>query len=143
MPAKIASFFHESLVTGSAVALGTTYNTSDVHAHDLLSGAVPYKVNGPYSGRVTGLHIHLHNVAAGAANIDLKICVDAGGDTALVPNTRCPLDFGITTANQASAALKIDLPLFHVLSGGTFYVFAKLDAGTATWVQSLLTWTET
>ncbi len=30
MPAKIASFFHESLVTGSAVALGTTYNTADV-----------------------------------------------------------------------------------------------------------------
>jgi len=142
MPAKIASFFHESLVTGSAVALGTVYNTADVHAHNLLSGAVPYKVNGPYSGRVTGLHIHLHNVVT-ATNIDLKICVDAGGDTALVPNTRCPLDFGITTANQASAALKIDLPLFHVVSGGTFYVFAKLDAGTATWVQSLLTWTET
>ncbi len=142
MPAKIASFFHESFVTGSAVALGTTYNTSDVHAHDLLSGAVPYKVNGPYSGRVTGLHIHLTSVVT-ATNIDLKICVDAAGDTSLVPNTRCPLDAGITTANQASAALKIDLPLFHVVSGGTFYVFAKLDAGTATWVQSLLTWTET
>ena len=142
MPAKIASFFHDSLVVGSAVALGTTYNTSDVHAHNLLSGAVPFKVNGPYSGRVTGLHIHLHNVVT-ATNIDLKICVDAAGDTSLVPNTRCPLDAGITTANQASAALKIDLPLFHVVSGGTFYVFAKLDAGTATWVQSLLTWTET
>jgi hypothetical protein len=142
MPAKIASFFHDSLVVGSAVALGTTYNTSDVHAHNLLSGAVPFKVNGPYQGRVTAVHVHLTSVVT-ATNIDLKICADANGDFALVPNTRCPLDAGITTTNSACAALKVDIPLFQVFGGGTFYVFAKLDAGTATWAQSCMTWTET
>lgn len=143
MPARVRSFFHDSIAAPNpAPALGTSFNTSDVHTHDLLAGAVPFLANGPFQGRVSGVHVHLTSVVT-ATNIDLKICIDADGDFALVPTTRVPLDAGITTANSACAALKVDIPIFQIFGGGTLYLFAKLDAGTADFAQSCITWTET
>lgn len=142
MPNKTVGFFHRSIQTPSPTpALGTSYNTADVHVHNLLSGAVPFLSAGPVQGRFEALHVHLHNIAGGAANVDVKICLDANGDNAIVPNTRCPIDTAITTAGQGNIALKIGIPIVAI-TGGTFYVFAKLDAGTADYVTSILTWTE-
>ena len=142
MPNKTVGFFHRSIVTPNPTpALGTSYNTADVHVHNLLSGAVPFLSAGPVQGRFEALHVHLHNIAGGAANVDVKICLDANGDNAIVPYTRCPIDTAITTAGQGNIALKIGIPIVAI-TGGTFYVFAKLDAGTADYVTSILTWTE-
>lgn len=142
MPNKTVGFFHQSVQTPSpAPVLGTTFNTADVHVHDLLSGAVPFVSSGPVRGRLEALHIHLHNIAGGAANVDVKVCLDANGNNAFVPTTRCPIDAAITTAGHGNIALKVGIPLVAITSS-TYYVFAKLDAGTADYVTSILTWTE-
>lgn len=142
MPNKTVGFFHQSIVTPSpAPALGTSYNTSDVHVHNLLSGAVPFEINGPVRGRFEVLHVHLHSIAGGATSCDVKICLDANGDNAIVPSTNCTIDPAITTAGQGNIALKIGIPIVAI-TGGTFYVFARLNAGTADYVTSILTWTE-
>lgn len=142
MPNKTVGFFHKSVVTPNpAPALGNAFNTADVHVHDLLSGAVPFLSSGPVQGRFEALHVHLHNIAGGATACVVKICLDANGDNAIVPATSCPIDTAITTAGQGNIALKIGIPIV-ALTGGTFHVFARLDAGTADYVTSILTWTE-
>ena len=142
MPNKTVGFFHQSIVTpDTPPVLGTAYNTADVHVHNLLSGAVPFEINGPVRGRFEALHVHLHNIAGGATDCDVKICIDANGDHAIVPSTNCEIDPGITSATQGNIALKIGIPIVAI-TGGTFHVFARLNAGTADYVTSILTWTE-
>lgn len=142
MPNKTVGFFHSSIQSPSpAPALGTAFNAADVHVHNLLSGAVPFLSSGPVQGRFEALHVHLHNIAGGATACVVKVCLDANGDNAIIPATSCPIDPAITTAGQGNIALKIGIPIV-ALTGGTFYVFARLDAGTADYVTSILTWTE-
>ena len=142
MPNKTVGFFHRNIVTPTPTpALGTTYNTADVHVHNLLSGAVPFESAGPVRGRLEAIHVHLHNIAGGATSVDIKVCLDANGDNAFIPSTNCPIDPAITTAGQGNIALKVGIPLVAV-TGGTFYVFAKVNAGSADYVTSILTWTE-
>ena len=60
MPARIRGFFHDSLVVpGSPPALGTAFDVADVHAHDLLLGAVDYLKNSPFYGRIEALHLRV------------------------------------------------------------------------------------
>jgi hypothetical protein len=143
MPARIKSFFHDSLVvSGSPPALGTSFNTADVHVHDLLAGAVPFKVNGPFAARVEALHVRVTNIVT-AAKLTVKLSLDPAGDITLVPATEVTLDPGITTANSGCAAIKVGIPVFQILGGSTVYLFAHVDAGSADLAQSCVTWSET
>lgn len=144
MPARIRSFFHDHIAAPSpAPVLGTAYATADVHEHDLLTGAVDYLANGPFQGRCESIHVRIENITGTPTTMNVKLCADANGDFTLVPSTTIPLDFGITTTDSACGAVKVEIPLFQIFGGGTFYLFAHLDAGTADFAQSCITWSET
>jgi hypothetical protein len=127
----------------SPPALGTAYATADVHEHELLDGAVDYLRNGPFQARVEALHLRVTNITGGAKTLSVKVCLDAAGDFTLVPDTELPLDPGLTTADSACAALKVQIPIFAIFGGSKVFVFAHLDAGTADFAQSCVTWSET
>ena len=143
MPARIKSFFHDSLVApGSPPALGTSFNTADVHVHDLLAGAVPFKVNGPFGARVEALHVQVTDIVT-ATKLTVKLSLDPDGDLTLVPATEAALDPGITTIDSGCVAIKVGIPVFQILGGSTVYLFAHVDAGSADLAQSCVTWSET
>lgn len=143
MPSKVTNFLHDSVVAPNpAPALGTTFNTADVHVHDMTLGLPAFQRAGSFSGIVEGIHVLLTNVAGGATKAFIKVCLDANGDFAVVPAVEVPLDTGITTATSACVAVAVRLPVFQALGGTTVYLFARLDAGTATMTQSCITWRE-
>ena len=144
MATRITNFLHDSQVTGSEV-LGTSFNTADVHVHDLQATLPDFQKNKRnYRGIVEGLHVKLTS-AGTPTKVTIRVCADADGDEVLVPDTEATLVAGITTATTKCCTYSIGLPLFQLLSGpgnGNLYVFAKLDAGTATMAQTVLTWRE-
>ena len=143
MPSKITNFLHDSVVAPNpAPVLGAAFDTADVHVHDLTLRLPAFQRVGSFSGTVEGIHVHLTSVAGGATKAFLKICLDANGDFAVVPTVEVPLDAGITTANSACVAVAVRLPVSQALGGTTVYLFARLDAGTATMAQSCITWRE-
>lgn len=146
MPTRILHFIHDSVVTpGTPPVLGTSFNTADVHVHDLQAQLVEFqKNNRNFQGIVEGLHVQLTNIGA-ATKVTIRICADPEGDLVLVPDTEATLSTGITTPTSGCVAFQIGIPLFQILGGpgnGNLYVFAKVDAGTPTFARSCLTWME-
>jgi hypothetical protein len=147
MAQPIRHFLHDSIVTGSQ-ALGTSFNTSDVHAHDLFANFPPMFSQANYRGIVEGIHIRLTSASSpSAAKVTVRVCCDAAGDHVIVPDTQAELVAGVSDANKQCAAFSVGLPLFQPLSSpgnSTLYVFAKVDnAGTApTMTETTITWRE-
>lgn len=146
MPTRILHFIHNSIVApGTPPVLGTSFNTADVHVHNLQADLVEFQRNNRnFEGIVEGLHVRVTNLGA-ATKLTIRICADPQGDITLVPDTEATLVPGLTTATTACVAYKIQIPLFQILGGpgnGNLYVFAKVDAGTPIFAQSDLTWME-
>ncbi len=150
MPTRITNFLHDSVVApGSAPALGTAFDTADVHVHDMQKDLPSFqKDKRNYRGIVGGIFVKLTSGSSpSATKITVRLCADAAGDETLVPDTEAELVAGITDANTQCAAFSVSLPLFQVLSGpgnGNLYLFAKVDnASTApAFTQSVITWRE-
>jgi hypothetical protein len=147
MAAPIRHFLHSSTVTGSQ-ALGTAFNTSDVHAHDLFAEFPPMFSQRNYQGIVDGIFIRLTSGSSpSATKVVIRVCCDAAGDHVIVPDTEAELVAGVTDGNKQCAAFSVGLPLFQPLAApgnSTLYVFAKVDnAGTApTMTETTITWRE-
>jgi hypothetical protein len=146
MPTRITNFLHDSIQTGAQV-LGTSFNTSDVHVHDLTATLPDFQRTGRnYYGIVEGVHIRLTS-AGSPTKITIRICLDAAGDFTVVPDTEATLVAGITTATVKGAAYSVGIPIFQDLNApgnGTLYLFAKVDDGTGNpvFAQSTITWRE-
>ena len=147
MPPRIRHFLHDSVQTGNQ-ALGTAFNTSDVHTHNMLDGFPDSWKDRNYQGIVEGIHVRLTNASApSATKITIRICADANGDDVLVPDTEAELVAGVTTTTTQCAAFSVKLPLFQILSApgnGNLYLFAKVDDATVApaFAQSSITWRE-
>jgi hypothetical protein len=128
MATRITHFYHDSQqLPDPAPVLGTSFDIADVHVHDLAPGQRPVVINSRNS------------------KVTIRITADANGDVVLIPDTEADLVTGITTATTGSAMFSVDLPCFLLESfpgNGTLYVFAKVDAGTPTWSESVLAWSE-
>ena len=146
MPTRITHFLHDSLQTGAQV-LGTSFDTADVHVHDLNAALAPLMAaKRNFRGIVNGIHVRLTS-AGSPTKVTIRVCADADGDYTLVPDTEATLVAGITTATSKCAGFKVDLPLHQILGGpgnGNLYLFAKVDDGTgnAVFAQSCITWGE-
>ena len=146
MPTKITHFLHDSLVVPDVPpVLGTSFATADVHEHDMQATMAPLiSAKRTFSGIVNGIHVRLANIVT-ATKVSIRLCADPNGDFTLVPDTEATLVPGLTTADSACAAFSVNLPLFQVLGplgNGNLYLFAKVDAGTADFAQSCITWQE-
>ena len=144
MPPRIRHFLHDSLQTGSQV-LGTAFNTTDVHTHNMLDGFPDSWKDRNFNGIVEGIHVRLTTIGT-STKVTIRICADADGDYTLVPDTEAELVTGVTTTTTGCAAFSVNLPLFQILSApgnGNLYLFAKTDtASTAVFAQSCITWRE-
>ena len=147
MPTRITNFLHDSVVEPDpAPVLGTAFDLADVHSHNLTATLPTFQRNGRnYYGIVEGIHIRLTSIAGGATKLTFRITLDAAGDRIVVPDTEATIVTGITTATTGAVAFSVKIPIFQILNSpgnGTLYLFAKLDAGTASWSESVLTWRE-
>lgn len=147
MPTRIMNFLHDSVVTPDVPPiLGTSFNVADIHVHDLQAMLVEFqRQNRNFYGIVEGIHVRVDNIAGGAAKITLRLCLDPDGDFSVVPDVSADLAPGVTTTDSGCAAVSVQLPLFQILGGpgnGNLYLFAKLDAGTADFTGSCITWRE-
>jgi hypothetical protein len=146
MPTRITNFLHDSLQTGLQV-LGTSFNTADVHVHDLTATLPDFQRTGRnFYGIVEGIHVRLTS-AGSPTKVTIRVCADADGDYTLVPDTEATLVAGVTTATSKCAAFSVGIPIFQILGGpgnGSLYLFAKVDDGTGNPVlaQTCITWRE-
>lgn len=140
MPPHTSYAISDSVVVPAVPpVLGLAFDAADVHAHDMT--ALQPNPSAPFRGWVESIHVRLTNVAGGAAKIYIRLCLDANGDYTVVPDVECPLAAGITTATSACAAVSVGIPVFGaLLDTTTLYLFAKLDAGSADWQASCITW---
>lgn len=147
MPTRITHFIHDSLVQPDVPpVLGTAFATADVHVHDLTSTLPPFqRESANFRGLVESIHINVTNIAGGATAVTMRVCLDADGDLIVVPDTTATIATGITTATDGCVAYSVGIPVFQLLNNpgnGNLYLFAKLDAGTATFARSCINWME-
>mgnify|MGYP003635168140 FL=1 len=145
MPTRITNFIHDSVqAPDSAPALGTNFDAADVHAHDMTGLLPAFKGAGLYHGMVDGIFVKLTKTSGSPTKVTIRLCLDAAGDEVVVPDTEATLVTGITTAATMSAAFSVGLPIVQQFTATQrfLYLFAKLDAGTADYVQSVITWRE-
>tara|TARA_R100001510_G_C7646758_1_gene204064 strand:+ start:725 stop:1153 length:429 start_codon:yes stop_codon:yes gene_type:complete len=129
--------------TGSET-LGTSYNTTDVIAVDMASTQPFQPSKMQFAGIIEALHFKLTGAAGGAAKLTMKVCLDAAGDHCIIPSTEATLEAGVTTAGTMCCSFSVNTALAQTIgnANATLYVFAKVDAGSATFAECTITWRE-
>jgi hypothetical protein len=145
MATRINHFIHRSRVSPPVKpVLGTSFSAADVHVHN-LSASQPRILAAAsfWYGILGGLVVKLTNAAL-STKVTIRICADAAGDVCIIPDTEANLVAGITTSAVKSATFRIDLPVEQPVAKGdaNFFVFAKVDAGTPNYDETIITWME-
>jgi hypothetical protein len=150
---KVGTYFHDSLNVTEVASIGTTFDVTKFHLHDLIPdqtfpNSAPNRFPGVtrktlFNNRIEGLHVRLTSIAGGAANVTCRITADAAGDFVLMPDTEAAISTGITTTTSGCVAYSIGIPFFGIVnSDSKFWLWVKTDAGTVTLAQSCITWSE-
>jgi hypothetical protein len=144
MPTRITNFIHDSVeAPDTAPSLGTAFATADVHVHDMTGELPAFKGAGLYHGMVDAIFVKLTS-ASTPTKVIIRLCLDANGDEVVVPDTEADLVAGITTAATKCAVFSVGIPIVQLFDSAkrNLYLFAKVDAGTADFDQSVITWRE-
>lgn len=143
MPNPIRHFLHHNDVTG-AEAVTNAFTLTAFHAHDLNAGQVPFLANRNYIGIVDSIQVVLTGIS-GATKVTMRLTEDAAGDIIIIPDVEATLATGLTTATTGCAVFRAGTIIRQDLGGpgnGTFYLFVRVDSGTATFAGSQITWQE-
>ena len=127
---KVGRFIHE-VVNGTDVAINNAFGLGK--QSDISSGS-------SFSGFLEGVIVRLKSVGGGAAKVTVKICHNTNGTGVVIPDTEAEIAFEVGSVVAGAIAIKIDFA--HVHTDGTFSLFYKTDAGTATVDQLELYWSE-
>jgi len=150
---KVGTYFHDSLNVTPVAAVGTTFDVTKFHIHDLIPDqtfpvSAPPRLPGTtrktlFASRIEGLHVRVTSIAGGAAKLTCRITADAGGDLILMPDTQATIATGITTTSSGCVAFQIGIPFFGIVNRDSkFWLWVKTDSGTVTLAQSCVTWSE-
>jgi hypothetical protein len=150
---KVGTYFHDSLNVTPVASIGTTFDVTKFHLHDLIPdqtfpNSAPNRFPGVtrktlFNNRIEGLHVRVTSIAGGAAKLTCRITADAAGDFTLMPDVEAAIALGITTATSGCVAYDIGIPFFGIVNADSkFYLWVKTDAGTVTLAQSCITWSE-
>ena len=127
---KVGRFIHE-VVNGTDVAINNAFGLGK--QSDISSGS-------SFSGFLEGVIVRLKSVGGGAAKVTVKICHNTNGTGVVIPDTEAEIAFEVGSAVAGAIAIKIDFA--HVHTDGSFSLFYKTNAGTATVDQLELYWSE-
>ena len=133
---KTGRFTHGSTITSNVAAIGTTFDVTKFHLHQLT---IP---NTQFTNQIEGLFIRVTNIAGGATKITARLCCDPNGDYTFLPDTEADIATGLTTSTTGTVAYAFGLPLKQFFGTSEVYLFIKTDAGTVTLANSFITWTE-
>lgn len=122
-------------------SLGTNFNTSEVHLHNLNAGS-PTRVSGQkFVGRLGTLFIHLTSISS-ATKLTVRVSRDSNGDEMVVPDVTATIATHVTASGKGSVAIDIDVPYVEPNNTDSMYVFPKVDTGSATMAESTFTWSD-
>lgn len=144
MPARVRHFLHHNPVTGTQ-SVSNAFQLSAVHAHDLNANVVPFLAERSFLGRVDSIQVVLDTLAGSPSptKVTMRLCEDAAGDIVIIPDTEADLAIGLTTSTIGCAVFKAQTIMRQDLGSpgnGTFYLFVKVDQGTARFVGSEIFW---
>lgn len=128
--AKVGRFIHE-IVDGTDVNIDNAFGLGK--QSDIVSGST-------FSGYLEGVIVRLKSIAGGAAKVTVKICHNTNGTGVVIPDTEA--DIALEVGSVVAGAIAINIGFAHVHTDGTFSLFYKTDAGTATVDQLELYWSE-
>jgi hypothetical protein len=129
MPTTLAPAI--KLATTGTITKATTTSYFSPVALDLATEVSPD--NQPltvtaYPHRISGVYIHVHNIAGGCNTLTLKISPDSAGDECLLPDTAATISFGLTNVARGGAVWKVEIDAF--LNTDIIYWSVKTNAGT-------------
>jgi len=139
--AKAGKYYHQSAVTVTRAAVGTTYDATKLHSHDLHALGEGGRSGQRYSGKIEGIYVKL-NTIAGAGRITLRACYDQDGDWSFLPDTEAVISTAITAAGEGAVAYSFELPVITAAAFSQVFLFFKTDAGTVTIEESRILWSE-
>ena len=127
---KVGRFIHE-VVNGTDVAINNAFGLGK--QSDISTG-------NSFSGFLEGVIVRFKSIAGGATKVTVKICHNTNGTGVVIPDTEAEIAFEVGSAVAGAIAIKIDFA--HVHTDGSFSLFYKTNAGTATVDQLELYWSE-
>lgn len=125
----VGSIWHSSIANGNIAATNAYVLAQSVNIGFFPSTGPDANATTTVRGRIGSLLIRVDTIAGGANAITVRCCRDAAGDQPIMLDATVNISFGITTAAKGATTYKIDLPYVH--ADGNFWVFWKLNAGTA------------
>ena len=143
MPSRIISFFHYSQNNTDMASVGTAFDKTKAHAHDLRSGAAGMLAPSEFYGRIEGVQLRCDTIAGSATKLTFRLTLDSDGDRAIIPDTEATIATGVSSATDGYVTFSGGVPFFQTMGGGTLYVMVKTDTGTVTLKESIITWSET
>lgn len=142
--AKVGKFYNASTISSNVAAIGTSFDVTKFHLHNLNSMLTPPFNGGQFKGFIEGLYVRVTDIAGGSAapKITARLCCDAAGDFTFLPDTEADLAVGLTTATSGVCAYEFKLPLNQFFSTDEVFLFIKIDQGTCTLANSCIVWSE-
>lgn len=130
---------YSSFVNSNVASIGTAFDKTKNHLHQ-LNAPHPTRVAGqPFVGRVSALYLKVDTISS-ATKITARLALDADGDISFMPDTEATLATGITTASTGCAVFRIEVVFDNPLNVDSMYLMMKTDAGTVRLVQSCISW---
>lgn len=144
--AKTGNYFHQSLVTDVIGGIGTSFDKTKAHEHNMITNSVPPNPSKspPFLGFIQSIHFRVGNIVGGSATptITFRLCCDSNGDLSVVPDTEVTLAIGLTDTNSGVGAAQIQIPNLDFLQTGIYFLIPKIDQGTCDLTASCLMWQE-
>jgi len=125
-------------ISAEATAALTTSYAALTLTDDTTSEALAQNI--PDACYLDWMHIQLDTIAGGAAAVTWYLCSDASMDVPLTKEVTTTIVAGDTTATDGAVveALNVAYRRFSVGTGGSIYIAAKLDAGTANGIARIV-----
>lgn len=115
----------------SCESVGTAYNVSKYS-----SVSMSYSLKRFYLTELKCIQIKLSNLHSSTSTISVQICSDENGDNIILPDTAAAISRGLTTTNSGEAVIAVNCVLYSSIE--TWYIFYKLDSGSADVDDSIL-----
>lgn len=118
--------------SGGITGIGTSYDVNKKTDIYLSYSGTKY-----FNTTLNLIHIRLSSITTGTV-VSIKMTSDSGGDDIFLSDTSGSIDYGLSTATKGVVQLDISSMLYD--ESETFYIFAKVDSGSANIDEVIITY---